>query len=137
VNRYPLAVPLLLASLTACSSKVPEVLRGVTAGGGYWGACPQPAWPHESTLAISPEFNRRLTTRFPPGSPQVNLIDALSREGFKDSGTCESASDIRILSFHAAGIGLFISEITAQVYWQSDTRGRIVWTKGFVAYTGL
>jgi len=129
----------ILSTLPACASdKVPEILRGVSAGGGYWGACPSPQWaPKQDELAISPEFNDRLATRYPPGSAEIRLLEDLTREGFKDSGHCESEPAIRIMAFHADGIGLLVSAITAQAYWQSDAQGRIVWTKGFVAYTGL
>jgi hypothetical protein len=129
---------LLLGLATACSSsKIPEILRGVSAGGGYWGACPRPDWASKSPLAISPEFNDRLATRFPPGSPESRLIEDLSREGFVMMGACESAPTIRIMTFKAEGIGLVVSEIGASAYWQADANGKIVWTKGFVAYTGL
>ena len=129
-----------LAALAACASEtIPEILRGVTAGGGYWGACPRAAWAGKGTLqlAISPEFNDRLARKFPPGSSEAGLIEELSRQGFKDASSCEAAPAIRILTFRADGIGLFVSSITAQAYWQSDPQGRILWTKGFVAYTGL
>ena len=123
--------------LGACSSHVPEILRGVSAGGGYWGACPQPDWARNSPLAISPEFNERLAKRYPPGSSEKRLIEDLSRQGFKDAGSCEGEPTVRILTFSADGIGLVVSSITATAYWKVDPQGKVLWTKGFVAYTGL
>ncbi len=137
-SAYTSVILLALLPAACGSDKIPEILRGVSAGGGYWGACPPPQWvPKNDRLAISPEFNDRLAARYPAGSPESRLIEDLTRQGFKDSGGCESAPSIRFLTFHAEGIGLVVSAITAQAYWQADPQSRIVWTKGFVAYTGL
>ena len=90
---------------------------------------------NESTpLAVSPEFNARLASRFPPGTADNALVRGLTAEGLKPAGSCESDPSVRILSFVDKNM---IPNVTAQVYWHSDLSGRIAWTKGFVAYTFL
>jgi hypothetical protein len=123
------------AVLSGCGSKkIPEILRGVSAGGGYWGACPRRVENESSPLAVSPEFNARLASKFPPGTADGALVSGLTAEGFKPAGSCESDPSIRILAFEDKNT---IPNVTAQVYWHSDLTGRITWTKGFVAYTFL
>jgi hypothetical protein len=85
---------------------------------------------------VPPDYSR-LASAFPPGSPQTALIDSLVGQGFVLSGECKADSTIRIASFHANGRGFIAYATNAQAYWQVDTDGRIVWTKGFVSYTGL
>jgi hypothetical protein len=123
------------AVLSGCGSeRIPEILRGVSAGGGYWGACPRQVENEASPLAVSPELNSRLASRFPPGTADGVLVSGLTAEGFKPAGSCESDPSIRILAIADKST---IPEVTAQVYWQADLTGRITWTKGFVAYTFL
>jgi hypothetical protein len=144
---FVLSVVVLSGCAAACSStnqkSVPPILRNATAHGGWWGACPpSSATEVESRrmmrdLAVSPEFNSRLENAFPQGSPEEALIDSLTGQGFVLSGQCKADSTIRFLSFHAEGSGFLPYATNAQVYWQADANGRIVWTKGFVRYTGL
>jgi hypothetical protein len=124
-----------LALLVGCSSGIPEILQGVTAGGGYWGACPRPHEEQDRPLAISPELNARLSSRFPPGTAETTLTNALAGMGFRPSGSCDEDRTIRSLRFDKRGSGLV--DVTAVVYWQADSQGKILWTKGFVAYTSL
>lgn len=133
-------VAVLVLGVSACSSNVPELLRGASAGGGYWGACPPPKEIGARTslsLALSPEFNSRLAAEFPPGSAEKDLIATLRHQGFQPAGTCPTDARIKIWGFHAEGSGFSGPAITAQAYWQADSQDRVVWTKGFVAYTGL
>jgi hypothetical protein len=83
---------------------------------------------------VSPEFNARLASSFRPGTAASALVSALTAEGFKLAGSCETDSSITILAFNDKDA---IPNVTAQVYWQADLTGRITWTKGFVAYTFL
>src|SRR2546429_6284236 len=63
-SAYTSVILLALLPAACGSDKIPEILRGVSAGGGYWGACPPPQWvPKNDRLAISPEFNDRLAAR--------------------------------------------------------------------------
>jgi hypothetical protein len=144
---FIVAIVVLSGSAAACSSarqkSVPPILRGVTAGGGWWGACPPSSETELETrrimgkLAISPEFNGRLESAFPPGSTAQVMIDSLTGQGFVLGGQCKADSTIRFASFHADGRGFLAYATNAQVYWQADAGGNIVWTKGFVAYLGL
>jgi hypothetical protein len=88
-------------------------------------------------LAISPEFNSRLEKSFPPGSAEQALIDSLEKQGFVLNGHCKSDPTINEASFHANGTGFLPYATIAAAYWQADAEGRIVWTKGFVRYSGL
>jgi len=124
-----------LALMAACSNGIPDILQGVTAGGGYWGACPRPPEEQNRPLALSPEFNARLASKFPPGTAETTLTSALAGMGFRSSGSCEADQTIRILRFDKRGSGLV--DVTAVVYWQANPEDKILWTKGFVAYTSL
>jgi hypothetical protein len=125
-------IVVFLGSGAACSTtnqqSVPPILRGVTAGSGFYGGCPP---SNEATaesvriagkLAVSPEFNGRLEAAFPPGSPQAVLIDSLTAQGFVLSGQCKTDSTVKIALFHLDGRALSRLEMGAEVYWQA--RGR-------------
>lgn len=43
---------------------------------------------------------------------------------------------IKVASFYAKGTGLLPYDTIAEAYWQTDG-DRILWTKGFVRYSGL
>jgi hypothetical protein len=144
VRAFLLAVS-LSGALIACSSNkavMPRILQGATAQGGWWGACP----PSNQTevdsiktmrqLALSPEFNDRLRNDFPPGSAAQTLVDSLLKQGFRDAGYCKSDQSIKLATFYAKGNGLLPYATIAEAYWQTDG-DRIVWTKGFVRYSGL
>src|SRR2546430_12451631 len=61
-SAYTSVILLALLPAACGSDKTPEILRGVSAGGGYWGACPPPQWvPKNDRLAISPELDRKST----------------------------------------------------------------------------
>jgi hypothetical protein len=121
---------------------LPALLRNVTAGGGWWGACP-PDTEQEAreqlghTLALSPELNQRLVQSFPSGSSEKRLSDALSAQGFELLPSCKNDSSIRVAAFNQHGGGLFLPPIVANVFWKVDEAGNIVWTKGFVRYVAL
>jgi hypothetical protein len=126
-----------MAVLPGCGSgNIPEILRGTTAKGGYWGACPRsPDDEQRHPQALSPEFNARLASRFPQGFAEKALVSELAADGFKPAGSCETDPSIKFLVFDSKGRGA--PNVSATVYWQADFSGRIVWTKGFVAYTFL
>jgi hypothetical protein len=127
----------LAAILPACGSP-PEILRNVSAGGGYWGSCPpdrHPDRPNVGPIALSPEFNTRLSTRFPAGTPQEMLVSTLTAQSFKSVGPCPTDATIQIWTYSGPSGGIF--DITATAYWQTDAQGKILWTEGFVAFDGL
>jgi hypothetical protein len=141
VRRLLMAVAAIIAFALALPGlrwldglRVPEIVRGATAGGGIWGACPDSRFEHapEVKKAISPEFSARLARRFPPGSSEQILIDTLKTEGFGPPGQCDSDHSIKGSEFRLNG-----NEVVAQAYWKTESNGRIVWTQGFVSYTFL
>ena len=110
MRRFSPTLALGLAAtawICGCSSHdIPEVPQGVTAGGGYWGACPRAPEEEKYPLAPSPEFNTRLTTRFPPGSSEQRLVDSLAASGFRSVGTCDQDRSIRIFRLDRRGRGI-------------------------------
>ena len=119
---------------------LPAILRGASAGGGYSSACPaRNAKEAESIrkLAISPEFNQRLLDAFPPGTHEETLTNFLSKHRFSFHGSCDTNPHIRRASFAQKGKGFLAYDTHAQVFWEVDADGKVVWTKGFVAFTGL
>lgn len=88
-------------------------------------------------LAISPEFDARLTRGFPAGTTEAILIEALTSQGFKVLKPCRSDPSIRIASFRQEGGGLLVYPMMATVYWKVNEANTIEWTKGFVVFTGL
>lgn len=133
----------LLAACFSTRPPAPPLLRGATASGGWWGACP----PRNETdaksmkimekLAVSPEFNSRMEIEFPPGSQEQALVETLIHQGFALQGQCATDPTIKIASFYAPGRGFLPYATIAQAYWKSDVDGRIEWTKGFLRYSGL
>src|SRR5712692_10516392 len=97
LRRQALALILLftgagsVAVLLGCGSRnIPEILRGTTAKGGYWGACPRSLDDEQRhPQALSPEFNARLAREFPQGSAEKALVSELAADGFKVAGSCE------------------------------------------------
>jgi len=114
--------------------RVPEIVRGATARGGWVGICPDPRYwhPPETEEAISPEFNARLAKRFPPGSSEQVLIDTLKAEGFGAPQECDFDRTIKFIEFRLNG-----NEVVALAYWKAESTKKIVWTKGLVEYTFL
>lgn len=121
---------------------LPPLLRDVSAGGGWWGACPpenpDDARMQEGGLALSPELNQRLSRSFPPGSSEMKMMKALRLQGFQLlSSPCKNDHSIHLARFTQVGGGMLVYPITAEVFWKVDPTGSIVWTKGFVMYLGL
>jgi len=88
-------------------------------------------------LAVSPELSDRLGQQFPPGSPASGLEEELSADGFGPPTACAADPTIMSASFFQKGEGLPPYDVNAAVYWKADGGGKIVWTKGFIFYTGL
>jgi len=121
---------------------LPTLLRNVTAGGGWWGACP-PETQEEAReqqgqpLATSPELNQRLAHSFPSGSSERKLVDTLRAQGFQLLPPCTSDHSVRVAAFDQHGGGVLAFPITANIFWKVDEADNIIWTKGFVRYVGL
>lgn len=88
-------------------------------------------------LAVSPEVEQRLRDQFPPGSDDQRLISSLTAQGFSLVKPCETDQTIQRASFFQKGTGILPYDIFASVYWKIDDQRHIIWTKGFVSYSGL
>jgi hypothetical protein len=92
------------------------------------------AW---SSRALSPELTARLTKKFPPGSQALALSSELRRQGFSvGRSPCPASPSIQAASINIPASGFAVVETDADVYWQSDADGKLVWTAGHVVYTG-
>ena len=137
-----LALAAIFAGWPGPKPPLPTLLRNVSAGGGWWGACP-PETPAETQerrghpVAVSPELNRRLAKLFPPGSSENVLVDTLRAQGFELMPSCKGDHSIRVAAFNQHGGGALLMPITANIFWKVDEAGNIVWTAGFVSYLGL
>jgi hypothetical protein len=124
------------------SLPLPPLLQNATVVGGWSSACP-PRNDNERRmietlkLAVSPEVERRLQERFPPGSGDDRLIAELLKQGFVLDGPCETNHTINRAHFFQKGIGSLPYDTSATVYWKIDEQHHIVWTKGFLAHSGL
>jgi len=123
---------------------LPPLLVNVTAGGGWWGACPPKTKTEEDMirswkgqLALSPELNERLTKEFPPGTDESQLIGLLTKQGFEMQPSCSNDQSIHRASFTQHGGSGFAYRMLADIFWKVDERNAIVWTKGFVMNNGL
>lgn len=121
---------------------LPPLLKNASAKGGLWGACPSDAKgdagvPEARPLALSPELNQRLAQTFPVGSSEARLVEALRQQGFEMLPPCHSDPSVRAAAFTQHGGGVLSYPLTASVFWKVDNSGNVVWTKGFVRYTGL
>ena len=119
---------------------LPPLLKGVRAANGWVGACP----PHNEREAVwqfrvvlSPELNQRLAEQFPTGSPENALVQSLISQGFTVTRRpCDNDAAILHANFQQRGGGLFYYPMAANVFWKADS-GKVVWTKGFVEFSGL
>jgi hypothetical protein len=134
--------------LAACggeppSPATPPLLRDVSAQGGWWnGGCP-PRDAAEARLnatspeALSPELTERLAQEFAVGSDAGRLERALRDQGFQVRAPCATVPAIRLAEFRQTGGGFYGPyPVFAQVAWEQDDAGRLVWAKGHVAFTG-
>jgi hypothetical protein len=118
------------ASRTRWEPPLPPLLRNVTAGSFRGPACPPAGQP-------SPELNQRLLEAYPPGTDGARLATELENQGFKMRPPCAEDETIRRASFWQRPKGFLPYTISATAYWKVDTANRVVWTKGFVSYSGL
>jgi hypothetical protein len=82
-------------------------------------------------------IEERVERAFPAGTPQFQLVNSLSRQGFKIEPTCVSDPTIAHATFNQSGGGFYgpypaFSEVT----WKVDRTGRVIWASGYVTYTG-
>ena len=89
----------ILAGWPGPQPRLPPLLTDVTAGGGWWGACPpetteEPHLREGEPLALSPELDQRLAQAFPPGSSEKQLLRTLREQGFEVTSIYETARGI-------------------------------------------
>jgi hypothetical protein len=137
---------LSLLALGGCGDQLtpptPPLLENVKAAGGWWnGGCP-PRDATEAELfepsreALSPQLMERLTRQFPVGSDASRLERGLAEQGFSLRLPCDGLRGIRLGEFRQTGGGFLAYPIWAQIAWEQDDAGRIMWTKGTVSFTG-
>jgi hypothetical protein len=138
-------IAVLAAMFGGCAAPIPPLpplLKDVTAGGGWWGACPaesaEEARSREGRpMALSPELQERLAQAFPPGSEEVRLLGYLRQQGFDLLSPCNSDRSVRVAAFSQHGGGPLSYPLIANVYWKVDEKGKIAWTRGFIRFTAL
>jgi hypothetical protein len=133
----------VVAILAVLQPPTPPLLRNAFARGGWWsGGCPPTNEIEQKGLtrlgeALSPELDQRLRTRFPPGSAAGGLERYLRSQGFDQLQRCVNDPSISQMDFIQTGGGFYGPyPMFAEVAWKQDGAGRIVWTKGYVAFTG-
>jgi len=88
-------------------------------------------------LKVSPELEARLAESFAVGSREGELLETLRAQGFEFLPPCEADDSVRSAKFAQPGAGLSLSGTIAEIYWQVDRSGNILWTHGFVRYVAL
>ena len=140
-----LALLSAVALMAACSSPLrpatPPLVEKATSL-GTWDSQGCPARAHDLSTkypeAHSPLMEQRLTSQFPAGTPEGDLIVALDRQGFRPFAPCDNDPSIhRALFRQSGGSGFGPLPARARVAWKVDSRGRILWTKADVVYLGF
>jgi hypothetical protein len=95
---------------------------------------PRPSVPlttdlHGKWAAVSREFNRRVTSRFPVGSSESKMTSELRREGFSrdDWNYANAQGDEGKAMRREDG---FPCAQAAYVYWRADDKGRLAAIRG-------
>jgi hypothetical protein len=129
--------------LSRSEPPLPPLLQNAHVAGGLWHTCPPSTagdalFQNPRELDLSPELTERLMGAFPPGSDEDRLLETLSRQGFEPvPSPCAEDLSVRAVVFRQHGTGFLSSPITANVFWGVDDGKKIIWTKGFVAFSGL
>ncbi|MFY9260561.1 MAG: hypothetical protein WAO71_08650 [Gallionella sp.] len=146
IRTVTVVIGLFLVGCNESSGEItplPPLLKKATAGSGWSSACPpknekeRQMIESSGKLAVSPQVEQRLRDEFPSGSNDELLIAALLAQNFKLGKPCDTDPTIQRASFFQKGTGLLPYSTIATVYWKVDEQRRIVWTKGFVSYSGL
>ena len=129
-------------ALSACGDPVspplPPLLLGASSTGGSNSLCEQGRGSTPETASHSPEIVQRLRRDFPVGSSAPKLREALSRQGFLIHDGCSPDKSVSLAVFRqSGGNGVTTMPAFGTVYWKQDQAGRLVWTTGDIAFTGL
>lgn len=147
---------IVLLSLVACTLTIayafalahgirplPGLVADADSGGGpIMKGCPiAPGGPPAPTLggpsSTSADIDRRLKEHFPPGTPQILLVQYLKERGFRIQPPCPGYPNIRSAFFTDITLLSPIKYTSAAVYWKHDASGRVVRAWGFVDYGPL
>src|SRR6185436_19938829 len=80
---------------------------------------------------VSRNISERLARRFPAGSSAHELQSSLIEQGFKSFDKPCPDPSIHEMWFEEKD---HLVSLHARVHWQSDTAGRIVWTKATIFF---
>jgi hypothetical protein len=112
--------------------------------GGWWDAgCPPrtkaDALRDPAGEALSPNLIERLTRQFPRGTGARRLEEMLLANGFRiQARPCPNAPSIRLAEFRqTGGSPVGPNPAFAQIVWDQDPDGHILWIKALVQYIGL
>jgi hypothetical protein len=140
----PWLLAVAIALLAACEGSIPldpptpAFLEDPGSNNGvFWEAgCPSRGTALE---AQSPNLVARLTRQFPPGSQARRLEEMLLANGFRvRERHCPDGPGVRLAEFNQRGGSLSGPAPTfAQIAWQQDSGGRLLWIKAFVQYRSL
>lgn len=119
---------------------LPPLLQGATTVGGSNFLCEPGSGGGllPETASHSPEIVRRLKHGFPAGTPAARLRDSLTQQGFSLHDRCSSDGSVSWAEFRQrGGNGITAMAAFGTVFWKEDQAGRLVWTTGDIAFTGL
>lgn len=123
----------LAKQVRPATPKLPELLRGLTAGGGVGMSC-------ETTdialAAHSPDLINRLKQRFPLGSRAESLENYLESLGFTITSPCPDDGSIHMALFRQERGGGLSYPATATIWWK-DSSGALKWITANIFYSGL
>jgi hypothetical protein len=100
----------------------------------YVAVQPKPSVPltadlHGEWAAVSREFNRRVTNRFPVGSSETHMTDELQREGFsRDDWSYANVKGGEAKAMRRED-GIPCAQ-AAYVFWRADATGRLTAIRG-------
>jgi hypothetical protein len=120
---------------------LPPLLRNLESRGGWADACPlspelAATLGRNLNLADTPEFDLRLSREFPNGSSNAHLVATLEQMGFRSIGNCDTDPSIHVERYDQEPLVLGLYPLTATVYWKTDPKKKVLWTRGFIFYTG-
>jgi hypothetical protein len=135
----PLSAALALIACERPAPPLPPLLQGATTTGGTFDPCGRGGSPGSTpeTAAHSPEIVERLRRDFPAGTSAARLRDSLSRQGFTIRD-CPLDRSVAWAEFRQhGGNGITAMAAMGTVFWKQDRAGRLVWTTGDIAFSGV
>ena len=146
--RLRTLLTLFSISLTSCGEPLdpplPPLLQGASSTGGSNFLC-EPDLVSEGvegttpdTVSHSTEIVGRLNSAFPRGSLAKLLRQSLADQGFEIHDACSPDGSVSFPIFRQrGGNGITSYPAFGTVFWREDELGRLVWSTGDIAFTGL